>query len=391
MHMLTRTAATMGLLGLAIAGPLGGVHHTFAASDVVGYVYVNDNTAGTNTVAGFDRHADGTLTPLPGSPFTVGGSGLGTGIPSQDALQISGDGRYLLAVDAGSNQISVLRIHHDGSLQPAEGSPFASGGSEPVSIAARGSLVYVANTGTGGANYAGFTLNSGGHLQPLAGATAPVPDGSGLGDVLFNADGTRLVGIRVNTSLIDSFVVGADGHPTAASGSPFAAQGPGPFGSEFRPTNPAQLFVSIAHGGAGNGEVSAYSDAADGTLSPIGASPYADQQTAPCWVTISSDGQYLFTANTASGTISSYRINADGSLALLGSTPLTGAPSPRPTDVRIAPDNNTLYVLDAGDKAVNAFRATGGSLTELAPAPVALPAGATPSGLVVTGSPDSEE
>src|SRR5690242_1183279 len=111
MHMLTRTAATMGLLGLAIAGPLGGVHHTFAASDVVGYVYVNDNTAGTNTVAGFDRHADGTLTSLPGSPFTVGGSGLGTGIPSQDALQISGDGRYLLAVDAGSNQISVLRIH----------------------------------------------------------------------------------------------------------------------------------------------------------------------------------------------------------------------------------------------------------------------------------------
>jgi len=30
---------------------------------VVGHVYVNDNTAGTNTIGAFDRHADGTLTP----------------------------------------------------------------------------------------------------------------------------------------------------------------------------------------------------------------------------------------------------------------------------------------------------------------------------------------
>src|SRR5579864_4290799 len=77
-----------------------------AASDVVGHVYVNDNTAGTNTIAGFDRHGDGSLTPLPGSPFAAGGAGTGTIVGSQGALQITADGRYLLAVDAGSNQIS---------------------------------------------------------------------------------------------------------------------------------------------------------------------------------------------------------------------------------------------------------------------------------------------
>ena len=33
---------------------------------VVGHVYVNDNTAGTNTIAAFNRHADGTLTPVAG-------------------------------------------------------------------------------------------------------------------------------------------------------------------------------------------------------------------------------------------------------------------------------------------------------------------------------------
>ena len=80
-------------------------HHE---SPVVGHAYVNDNTAVSNTVAGFDRHADGSLTPISGSPFPVGGAGLGAGLPSQGAIQLSSDGRYLLAVDAGSNQISVL-------------------------------------------------------------------------------------------------------------------------------------------------------------------------------------------------------------------------------------------------------------------------------------------
>jgi hypothetical protein len=143
----------------------------------VGHVYVDDNTAGTNTVAGFNRHADGTLSPLPGSPFSAGGAGTGTIIGSQGPLQLASDGQYLLAVDAGSNQISVLRIRSDGSLRPAEGSPVASGGIEPISIAVHDHLVYVANNGDGteGANYTGFTFNPGGFLTPLAGSTFPLP------------------------------------------------------------------------------------------------------------------------------------------------------------------------------------------------------------------------
>src|SRR6266705_6348310 len=100
---------------------LGAASSAATASDVAGHVYVNDNTAGENTVAAFDRHADGTLSPIPGSPFAVGGAGTGHGIGSQGALELSADGRYLLAVDAGSDQISVLRIKPNGSLTPAEG------------------------------------------------------------------------------------------------------------------------------------------------------------------------------------------------------------------------------------------------------------------------------
>ena len=62
----------------------------------------------------------------------------------------------------------MLRIKPHGQLQPVEGSPVASGGIEPVSIAVHGGLVYVANAGTGGSNYTGFTLNPGGHLRPIS-------------------------------------------------------------------------------------------------------------------------------------------------------------------------------------------------------------------------------
>jgi hypothetical protein len=55
----------------------------------------------------------------------------------------------------------------------------------------------------------------------------------------------------------------------AALGAQAAAQSLGPFGSEFRPTNPDQLFVSNAHNaGAGTGPVSASQDSAAGILSP---------------------------------------------------------------------------------------------------------------------------
>src|SRR5436190_23647271 len=46
-----------------------------SSSPVVGHAYVNDNTAAGNTIAVFDRHANGTLTPHSGSPFAAGGDG----------------------------------------------------------------------------------------------------------------------------------------------------------------------------------------------------------------------------------------------------------------------------------------------------------------------------
>jgi 6-phosphogluconolactonase (cycloisomerase 2 family) len=350
---------------------------------IVGHAYLDDNTAVANTIAAFDRHADGSLTKHPGSPFNAGGAGTGSGgLASQGAIQTTGDGRFLVAVDAGSNQVSVLRIKHDGSLKLVHGGVVSSGGLLPVSVTVHDDLVYVANAADGGSNYTGFRLSRHGSLTPIAGSTYALPDGSQPGDVFFNGDGTKLVGTRVKSSLIDSFTVGDNGQLTAATGSPFGAQGAGPFGSEFRPTNPDQLFVSNAHND-GSGTVSAFADAADGTLSSIGASPFADNQTAPCWVEISHDGQFLFTVNTASGTISRYSIAGDGALTLIGSTAVSQSGGVGAVDARLTPDGETLYVNESRIASVVGFAVDGGTLTELQGSPTSLPAEATPAGIAV--------
>ncbi len=377
------------LLALALAGAAISSSSALAApgffghhwSFVVGHAYVDDNTAVSNTVAGFDRHADGSLTPIPGSPFPTGGAGSGAGLASQGAIQLSSDGRYLLAVDAASNQISVLRLGFNGVPQPV-GSPVPSGGSDPVSIAVSGDLVYVANAGSGETDVTGFRLAANGALYPLPNSTVPLPAGSGPADVLFDPTGQRLVVTLAGSSTIASFRVGWDGRLLAAPGSPIAAQGPGPFGSEFSPTNPSQLFVSNAHGGEGKGTVSAFDVSPWGQLTSIGASPFADIQTAPCWIEISHDGRFLFAVNTGSGEISSYAIDPDGSLILLGSTPF-GSAGAGAVDARLSPDGRTLLVNGSKANVVASFAVNGGTLTELASSPTPLPAGAVASGIVV--------
>ena len=199
-------------LSLVIAGLVGAAGVACSSSGVVGQMYVNDNTAGVNTVAGIrparGRHAD------TARRLAVRGRRRrhGAGIGSQGALQLSADGRYLLAVDAGSNQISVLRIKPHGTTAAGRRQPPSRPTAiEPVSIAVHAGLVYVANAGAAEPNYTGFTLNPAATCAPIGGSTVALPDGSQPGDVLFSGDGTNLVGTRVATSMIDSFSVVADG------------------------------------------------------------------------------------------------------------------------------------------------------------------------------------
>ncbi|MEA2605977.1 MAG: 6-phosphogluconolactonase [Chloroflexota bacterium] len=383
MHRLSRLIGLAAAAAAVVTSLTAGA--AFAAGPAtIGHVYVNNNTAGRNTVAGFDRHADGSLTAIAGSPFDAGGAGTGAPFGSAGGLQQTADGRYLLATDPASNDISVLRVKPSGALQLVEVE--GSNGLQPTSIAVHGSLVYVANGGAGESNYTGFRLNAGGHLSPIAGSTFALPDSAAPGQVLISPDGHRLVATRVGPtagpSFLDAFRIGADGRLTAAPGSPYSAERIGPFGSTFSPTHGNQLFVSNAHDGAGNGSVSVYDVAADGSLTAISGSPFADDQTAPCWVAISPDGNALFAVNTGTGSVSAYTVAGDGTLGLVGSTTASLA-GLKAFDAGVSPDGRFLYVVDAGVAKVSAFAIDGTSVTEIAGSPIAIPGGAAPFGMVV--------
>jgi 6-phosphogluconolactonase len=131
-------AATVALAAAGTVPAAAAAAHASPAE----YVYVNDNTAGTNSVAGFVRRDDGGLAPVPGSPFNTGGEGTGSGLASQGAIQVSGDGRFVVTVDAGSNQISVLRIKRHGALELVPHGVVFSRGVQPVSIAEHEGLVW---------------------------------------------------------------------------------------------------------------------------------------------------------------------------------------------------------------------------------------------------------
>jgi 6-phosphogluconolactonase (cycloisomerase 2 family) len=386
MHRLKRLARFAGLAAAiaTIATSLTAGGALAAGLPAVGHVYVNGNTAGRNTIAGFDRHSDGSLSPISGSPFDTGGAGTGAAFGSAGGLQETADGRYILATNPASNDVSVLRIKHDGTLELVEVQD--ANGITPTSIAVHGSLVYVANTGRGGSNYTGFRLNGGGHLRAIAGSTYPLPDDALPGQVLISPDGNRLVATRVGPnagpSYLDAFQIGRDGRLTAAPGSPFPAQRIGPFGSAFSPTHRDQLFVSNAHDGPGAGSVSVYNVGADGTLAAIVGSPFANNQTAPCWVAISPDGRALFAVNTASGSISSYTIANDGTLGLVGSTGLAGAAPRRAFDAAVSPDGTFLYIVNAVG-GISGFSVDGTTITELTGSPVPTPPGGAPFGIVV--------
>ena len=292
----------------------------------------------------------------------------------------------MIAVDAGSNQVSVLRIRPDGSLRLVSHGVVSSGGLLPDSVAVSGDLVYVANSGAGGSNYTGFRLRPNGRLDPIPGSTVSLPADAAPGDVLFNGTGTRLAGTEVGTSVIDSFTVGSGGRLTAAAR--IAVQGARAWArsaaSSGRPT-PASCSSPTRTTPPSIAAPSRRSPTPrTARCRPIAGSPFADGQMAPCWVEITHDGRFLFTVNTASGTISRYRIAHDGALMLLGSTPVGQTGGVGAVDARLSPDGRFLYVDESRIGKVGAFAVHGGNLTELPSSPTPLPAGATPAGIVVS-------
>ena len=94
-----------------------------------GAVYTMSNAADGNAILMFDRLADGRL--VPAGTVATGGNGSGAGLGNQGGLVLSGNEKWLLTVNAGSDSISVMQVRRRG-LRLIDVEP--SGGSRPISI-----------------------------------------------------------------------------------------------------------------------------------------------------------------------------------------------------------------------------------------------------------------
>jgi len=345
-HVL-RSVAGAALLTAAVAAPAVAAHGDHQSRGAA--VFVQTDSPAGNRVLAYHRAWNGTLTYV--ASYATGGDGAtaqgATADPlaSQGSLVTADDGHVLLAVNAGSDTVSVFGV--DGTHLTLR-QTIASDGDFPASIAVHDNLVYVLNAG-GQGSVAGFRLDHG-RLHALHGSwrtlnlgnTTPPNYLASPGQVLFSPDGRQLVvTTKASTSSIDVFRVGRHGRLSATpTANPSAT--PVPFAFVWGPND--QLVVSEA----GKSYVSTYTLGANGTTSLLGSAP--DGQAASCWITEARG--VFFVSNAGSANVSSYTLNAAGQPVLVGIAATTQAGT---TDSATAEQGRFLYVENGGAGSVSEF------------------------------------
>ncbi len=198
-------------------------------------------------------------------------------LASQGSLVTDPTDGLLVGVNGGSNTISVFH-----AFGPYLSSPrvVSSGGTTPVSVAARGDLIYVLDAG-GAGSIQGYYANT---LTPVPGSNRSLGLTPGVtpaylntpGQIGFTPNGRQLiVTTKANGSDIDVFNLTPWGSVT---GSPVVnpSATPVPFGFTF--DRSGDLVVTEA----GTSALTTYSVAADGTVAEVGST--TDGLAALCWV-----------------------------------------------------------------------------------------------------------
>ena len=344
-----------------LMGPAAALRHELSASaasaadagDTPGAVYTLMNLTSGNAVKMFTRAADGTLTEA--ATDTTGGKGTGSSLGSQGAITLSDDGRWLFAVNAASNDVSVFRVSPAGLSLIGH---YPSGGMKPISLTVHDKLLYVLNGG-GSGNVTGFTVGSDGALTPIVESTRPLTGGAvDPAQVAFSRDGRWLVVTEKNTNLIDVYAIGPDGVASGPTPQAPAGAGKKPFGFAFGLRD--QLVISEA----ATGSASSYTLGSSGALTLV-SGDIATHQGAPCWVAVTQNGRFAYTANAASGTISGFVVGTDGALSLLDASGVTATVGPGNLDLALSVNGRYLYQL-RGSGPITALRVeSDGHLTTL--------------------------
>jgi len=355
---LAIAGATLGIAGTASASPSLG-HPRIAAFTNHAVFLQTDNPSG-NQILAYDQASNGTLSSA--GTYDTGGDGAKEAgsvvdpLASQGSLALADGGRVLLAVNAGSDTVSVFKVSGD---QLALWQIIPSGGQFPTSIAVHHGLAYVLDAGGPGA-LQGYALVAG-TLRPLPGSTRslglantdPPNYLESPGQVGFTPDGSHVVvTTKQSGSDIDVFALGFAGllslHPVV---NPSAT--PVPFSFTFDPAG--HLVVTEA----GSSDLSVYTLNSAGTVTALGSA--ADGQTALCWVTAVNG--VFFGSNAGSATISAFQVGTAGTPSLIGVAATTEAGT---TDSVATPNGHFLYVENGGAGTLDEFHVNAdGTLFEI--------------------------
>jgi 6-phosphogluconolactonase len=308
-----------------------------------GAVYVQTN-APANEVVVYRRGDDGALERIASVP--TGGSGDGVPhLTSQGSVVRSGDGRWLLATNAASADVSVFRIRDD-ALELVGRS---AAGAAPKSVAERDGLVYVLATAKPAVT--GYRLDERG-LTPIPGSEQALSSASAEpAQVAFGPDRETLFVTERATDSIVTFSVRADGMLGEMAVWPSA--GPTPYG--FAVTSGGIVVVTEAfRAGVGDAAASSYRWR-DGALEPVTRS-LGNGRSEICWAVPSGDGRFVFTTNFADGAVSRYAIGSGGELVLEDAAAgLTTDGQPGLRDEDLTSDGRYLYAIDADQGRIVAW------------------------------------
>jgi 6-phosphogluconolactonase len=346
------TAAAVGISAPAFAND-DDDDHSAGEGLRSGKLFISTNAPTGNEVLIYSRSNAGPATLL--TRAITQGIGTGAGLGSQGAVTLSRNGRYLFVVNAASNSVSTFALD---AGQLVLKSVVGSGGQRPTSVTEHDGLVYVLNAG-GSGNVTGFR-NERGTLTPVAGAvgTLSADTGTAPAQVGFSDEGEVLVVTERGTNRLTTFRVKRDG--TLQQKTVTASAGAVPFGFAF--TKRDYLVVSEAAASS----VSSYRFDERSAVPQVITAALPNTQGAACWIAVTPNGKFAYSANAATSSISSFRVARDGQLSLLaGQAGLTGA-NAGAVDMAVPPGGKQLHVFASRGLQIVSFTVSSdGSLTAL--------------------------
>jgi 6-phosphogluconolactonase len=350
-------------------------------SDNRAVVYAMTNAAVNNSVMAWRVNANGTLESIGG--FSTNGNGTGTTetplagpndgidpLASQGSLTLSPDQQFLYAVNAGSGTLAVFRVAGNGGLTLIDTE--STGGTSPVSVTARGNLVYVVNVNdpvnAQPSTITGFTVNTNGTLTAIAGSTRQLSAANARpSQVSITPDATQVIVTERETDVISTFAINGNGTLGAPTTTP--SPRPAPFGFDF--SGNGTVIVSEAAPMDPLGSSASSYTIGVGSLSVVSAG-VLNGQAASCWTNVSPDGTRAYVANTASDTVTTYGVALNAVLTVRQAAVPTDGAGSGPIDADLNASGTmyfqllggkgtiAVYSVDAsGDLTLTGVRATG--------------------------------